>query len=168
MPVNLTEPAPSIVIDKARIANIVIEHNPFLGQYWLLVYVVLGRLVDGVWEQRTDPEDGATALFFRIQPGINPHAQKAYPGQPAPGAGAALGKCDTCGAWHHQAAGDCTEDGCAGTIQPYDGFERLCLAAPAGSTCYEVIKTAVYSFLTTEEAPDPAGVVRPLLAASMG
>lgn len=166
MPVNLIEPKQAAVLDQCRVVNISIENNPHLGQRWIDLYVVYGRDVDGNWEQHVDPLDAAIAQYYRITPGCNPHARPSYHGQAALGNGPALGRCDACEVWHVIAAGPCSEDGCDGTVQPYDGFSRIVMNPPTGATIYDVIKNAVYDFLITEQVPDPVtGEIRPLLAA---
>lgn len=167
MPVDLTEPKQAVVLDKARVVAINIENNPYLNQYWVDVFVVLGLEVDGQWIQHVDPDDGAIAKYYRIAPGCNPHARPAFQSVDPRGDGVALGKCNTCGVWHPAKTGACTAEGCSGSVLPYDGFQRLVLGQAAGSTNYDVIKNAVYGFLTTEQVPDPVtGEIRPLLAAT--
>ena len=168
MPVSLNEPKEAVVLDQVRVVNIAIENNPYLNQFWIDLYVVLGREVDGQWEQHVDPNDAAIAQYYRIAPGCNPHARPSHFGQGRLGNGESLGKCDACGVWHDVLGIPCTEDGCDGTVQPYDGFQRLVMAVPDGATNYEVIKNAVYNFLISEEVPDPVtGEIRPLLAATV-
>lgn len=168
MPVTLVEPKEAVLLDQARIAAIKIENNPYMGTYWIEVFLVYGRMVADVWEQHADPNNGAIAQYYRIAPGENPHARPAFSGSDPSGSGSPLGKCDGCGAWDiSKRSGPCSGEGCNGTVHPYDGFQRLAAAAPRGASNYDVIKNAVYDFLTTEEVPDPVtGEIRKLLAAT--
>lgn len=167
MPLKLAEPKQSVAIDEARVAAIHIENNPFKGTQWIDIYVVLGREVDGVWQQYVDPISEAIAQYYRITPGCNPHARPTFFGHGPLGDGVALGKCNVCGVWHPIKSGPCSEEGCEGTVEPYDGFQRLVSLVPVGDTIYDAIKNAVYAFLTSEQVPDPlTGEIRPLLAAT--
>ena len=166
MAVILANPKQSIRLDQARVASIKLEDNAYLGTYWCDVYVVYGRDVGETWEQYVDPETGAVAQYYRIAPGCNPHARPADAGMNPESSGEALGKCGVCGAWQMAASGACSVDGCLGAVQPYDGFERLCERTATKDKAFHAWKTAIYEFLTTEEAPDPVtGEMRVLLAA---
>lgn len=169
MPVILSTPKQSITLDMARIVHYETETNEHLNQFWLDIYFVYGRYVDGAWEQHVDPADAAIAQYIRVRDGFNPHARPSYFGQGPLGDGLPLGQCEVCGVWHAAKKGACTEDGCGGLVQPYDGFTRFAAMPPAeGATNYEVNRDGLYTFLTTEQAPDPkTGEIRPLLAATM-
>ena len=164
MPINLTDPPQSIALPIGRVVAIKIENNPFTASYWIDVFIAFGHEIDGAWRQHVDAQ-GAIAQYFRIAPGQNPTARPAFQGSDPASDGPPLGKCDVCGVWHVTATGPCTEDGCSGTVQPYDGMQRMCLIPPSGSCNYDSIKHAIYSFLTTEEVPDPVtGEIKVLLA----
>lgn len=145
MPIRLTHPFQTVALDVAKLAAMKIENNPSKGTHWLELWVILGREEEGVFVQYADPRTGDMAPFhFKLEHGCHPLT------------GLALGRCDTCGAWHPAAAGVCGKDACEGSIQPYDGMARMCQSVPAGALCmYEAIQKVIYGFLTTEEVPDP-------------
>jgi len=149
MPVELSAPVEPIILHHAKVVAIKVEDNV---EQWVKLWVSYGSMVDGVWAEYVDPNTGLTAgaTEYHIENGHNPLMH-----------GQGLRKCPSCGLWWTLE----TECSCGEETEPYDGFTRLASAAPSGGSLYEVIKLAVYAFLTAEEVPDPiTGEVRPLLA----
>lgn len=146
MSVLLNQPKQTIELPRARVAAIKIEENPYRGQRWIEFYIVLGRVVGSNFEQFAEPETGSEVYeYIKIENGLHPLR-----------AGMALGKCDVCGTWFAKNNGACTEVDCTGTIQPYDGWTRLALAIiTKGRSLFVEVQDGSYSFLTTEEVPDP-------------
>jgi len=72
MPVTLNNPLETVTLDKARIAKFSIENNAFKGQRWVEIWVVLGRFVDGEWEEWSDPRTGHEAIYFKIENNKHP------------------------------------------------------------------------------------------------
>lgn len=162
---SLTTPKQTVSINRAKIVALKMENNPFLGTRWMDIFVVYCSET----EQYSEPGTGALAQHYRIESGRNPHAQQIYFGQTPNSSDHALGLCDVCETWHNKAGGACQEDGCEGTIQPYDGLDRLCGHTPEqGVCCAEAIFGSLYDFLTNEMVPDPeTGELKLLLDASV-
>jgi len=145
VPIRLSNPLQTVTLDLARIAAMKIETNPCIGQMFVEIWVIVGRLEDGKLVQYPDPRTGQPAAwYFKIEDGNHPMAPNR-----------ALGRCPNCGAWHQTVAGVCGVEGCEGVIVPYDGMTRLCMAAPSGACMYEAIQNAAYAFLLGEKVPDP-------------
>jgi hypothetical protein len=145
MPLQLSSPKETVAIDQIRIASFKVEDNPYRNQYWIEVWCVLGRIENGAFVEYTDPATGAEAVYYKIENGKNPLDNDQ-----------ALGRCNVCGVWHKAIGGSCTPEVCNGTVQPYDGFSRLALGEPTELDNYRnLLKNGLYSFMTTEEVPDP-------------
>lgn len=150
MSVQLREPKRTVELDRARVAAYVYEDNPFLGQRWVIWYVVIGRLTtpddESTFEQHTNPDTGEQHfLEVKIENGMHPLRS-----------GMALGKCDACGVWYQRIGGACDVEGCTGTVRAYDGFTRLMrLPVPPGFRHHQVVQKAAYHFMMTERIPDP-------------
>lgn len=145
MSVKLKSPKQAVAIDRMRIAKYEIENNPFMGTRWIQLWLVLGRYSTPgdakTFEQYIDPVTGEPAMGVKLETGMHPLRD-----------GTALGKCDACGKWHQKTTGPCDltkTPSCAGTVKPYDGFQRL------SETFVQAMRTACYQFLTSEEVPDP-------------
>jgi len=149
MPVRLTNPLQSVTLETAQIAAIKIEETPHKGQRYVEIWVVFGRMEGDppVFVQYAHPRTGSeAAYYFKIENGHHPL-------EPSVG----LGRCQNpdCHMWlRGQADGVCQQCGIDG-VQPYDGWSRIALAAPAGRTIYEAIGSAAYGFLLSEVVPDP-------------
>jgi hypothetical protein len=151
MSVDLADPKQSVLLDKARVVKIEIENNPCKhapgdNHSYIDVFVVWGRDVDDNFVEYIDPETSATAQYFRISDGMNPHARPALPGVDPSSDGPPLGRCDNvdCRVWHDRGIGDQCSDCEIGTIQPYDGFTRAGAAILPGLT--DLIKDSVSAF----------------------
>lgn len=152
MAVEIANPKQAVTLNQARVMRIDIEHNPCKQQIWIDLYVVWGYLHEGVFCEHMDPETAAIAQYYRISDGSNPHARPALPGEDPAGNGPPLGRCDTCDVWHDRGLDQpCPEDGCEGTVQPYNGLTRLVSALAEGVP--ELVKDAVILFRGQDGAP---------------
>jgi len=143
VPVKLNHPYQSVSLDTVKVAAIKIEENTAHGTRWIEVWAILGRMEDGQFVQYADPFTGQLAWrYFKIEDGNHPCQSNL-----------GLGKCGTCHGWlRGQTSGE--HEGCGGVVAPYDGWERLTAAIPAGASIREAIARAVYSFLLSERVPD--------------
>ena len=149
MPVEVSTPIEPVVLPFAKIVAIKIEDNV---EHWVKLWVSFGTLEEGQWVEYVDPNTGLTAGVkeYHLEDGHNPLMH-----------GQSLRKCTSCGLWW----GLETECSCGESTEPYDGFSRIAMLSPSGDTIYTAIKDILYTFLTTEEIPDPVtGEVKPLLA----
>lgn len=148
--VLLDKPINIVALDHARIANVVFEHNPAIGQRWIEFWITPGRL-----EKPGDPDSfmpyvnpvtGEGAWHIKVENGHHPL-------RPSMG----LGRCDTCGAWQKGLpGGPCPGKGCGGTVEPYDGWTRFMTSqAPAHQGIGLQVMETSYRFLLDEEVPDP-------------
>lgn len=143
MSVILNSPHQSKTLDRVKIANIEVEYNPAQGRCWVIFWLVLGyNDTEGNFVQHVHPETGSVEYRqLKIENGINPFDNSA------------LGACDTCGKQHPRISGECDADGCAGTVKPYDGWNRLTQL----NGIFEAIRATSYEFLLAESALGPDG-----------
>lgn len=138
MPINLNVPLKTIILDKAKIANINVEINPEQGRMWVDLYVVFGKDFDEVFVQYPNPKTGEDAEHFHFETGLHPKSPNPV-----------LGFCDTCGKKIIGIkTGECPVQKCNGIIQPYNGLSQLI------SPFYDVIRDHIYKFITTEQVPN--------------
>jgi hypothetical protein len=163
MSLQLVNPKQAVQLDRVRIACIKIEYNPYKGQTWVEFWLTIGRLAvpgnEASFQQHIDPDTGEEVFaYLKIENGMNPFR-----------GGTMLGKCGTCGKWFALVSGSCDADGCDGTIGPYDGFTRLMTATASAGTIFDAIANIAYSFLCTEQVPDPdTWEIKRLLEANLG
>lgn len=156
MPLISNQPIATQTLDRVSLAHISIEENKYSGRRWLDFYIVRGRLTDPNNEESfmeyKHPVTGEAAEHIRIEMGVHPRSHDR-----------ALGRCDTCGVWQYLQSGPCQQEGCAGTVKPYDGWAR----AVQLNWIFHLIKLTAYTFLTQEVAPtaDDLSVTAPLLDA---
>jgi hypothetical protein len=140
MSIELIVPDNPVILHKAKVAAFKVEDNV---EHWIEVWVVVGEVNDeGVFQEWHDPITGATrpALYYKLEMGVHP----MRPGQ-------SLRRCPSCGAWH----GLELVCGCGSPTAPYDGFARACFIETPYNNPRNVLRYALYSFLTSEEVPHP-------------
>jgi hypothetical protein len=150
MPVTLTTPVEPVILQHAKVAAFKVEVNRGL---WIEIWIAFGSMVEGTFVEHIDPVtmEAATPRYIKIENGFHP----LVPGR-------ALKKCPSCGLWWG-AELTCS---CGAELDLYDGMTRLCMgmSVPPGDCLYQVIASALYSFLTSESVPDPVtGEEVPLL-----
>jgi hypothetical protein len=147
--IKLNNPVQSAELDRMMIAAIKFENNPFIGQDWTEIYLVLGYYStpgdETTFVEMAHPHTHGSHIFIQFEDGFHPERP-----------GLALGKCDTCGKWYQAINGDCSEQGCSGSIGPYDGHTRFMQdACQAGESLSIAGLRIAYTFLLTEVVPDP-------------
>jgi hypothetical protein len=149
-PLVLATPYSSVSLDHVKIARYLLEDNDTSGQHWVEIWVILGYLAtpgdESTFIQHVHPISGDAAFgYMKFEDGFHPLNPST-----------ALGKCDDCGTWYQQTSGDCTEQGCNGSIEPYDGYTRIMDENPRGpGGAFEKTYNAIQYFLINEAVPNP-------------
>ena len=75
MPKLLREPKQAKKLDRVRIAAFKFQDNVFQGERWIEVWVVLGVVEDGQFQQYVDPETGEEVYqYIKLEDGAHPLA----------------------------------------------------------------------------------------------
>lgn len=144
MPLKLRQPLETKSLDTVRIAAFKFEDNKNVGTQWVEIWVVIGRMNNGLFEQFNDPITGKEHhKHIKIENGLHPlnHSMS-------------LGRCDICGRWSQY--GECSKTVCTGIIKPYDGMERLRKKMISPGPVLQSVKGLLYDFLINEIVPHPA------------
>lgn len=162
----LTSPLSYPNLDRVRVAAYKLENNIAEGRLWAELWAVLGYLEDdqdeSSFRQVFDPRTGEEVfIYVKMENAMHPLRP-----------GFALGKCSDCAFWYNRTSGDCDQEGCTGTVRPYDGMSRLLSVNLGAGTHGGQVETLVYLILTAEQVPDawgsfPTDQIGPMVAGTI-
>lgn len=140
---KLNKPLKTETLDFIRIAAFKLEDNKYKGSKWVEIWVVIGKITNGVFDQYLNPITGGEEyLYIKLEDHFHPLKP-----------GTKLGKCELCNSW--TAENTCFKTACGGRIIPYDGLTRLENTALNSGLILVEFKKVLYDFLSKEVIPNP-------------